>query len=100
MNRAWKITGAIIGIILGRWCYLGCGYDFLSYSFFGYGKIPYFRESVFSGNKWSYGLRFPYGIVELSPLGIQPRQNRALSLFSIIRLILLEPVISRRETFI
>ena len=91
--------GAIIGIILVVVLLRGC--VMTSYLIPSSGM----ENSLISGrrilvNKWSYGLRLPLWHCGIITVGQTALYKKRISLFSIIRTNLSEPVISRRETFI
>lgn len=99
MNKAWKITGAIIGIILVVVLLRGC--VMTSYLIPSSGM----ENSLFQGerilvNKWSYGLRLPLmALWNYHRWGDSPVQKEDIIVFN-NPANLSEPVISRRETFI
>lgn len=86
MNKAWKITGAIIGIILVVVLLRGC--VMTSYLIPSSGM----ENSLFQGerilvNKWSYGLRLPLMALWNYHRWADSPVQKGISLFSIIRLI-------------
>lgn len=86
MNKAWKITGAIIGIILVVVLLRGC--VMTSYLIPSSGM----ENSLFQGerilvNKWSYGLRLPLMALWNYHRWADSLYKKRISLFSIIRLI-------------
>ena len=99
MNKAWKITGAIIGIILVVVLLRGC--VMTSYLIPSSGM----ENSLFQGerilvNKWSYGLRLPLmALWNYHRWADSPVQKEDIIVFN-NPANLSEPVISRRETFI
>ena len=99
MNKAWKITGAIIGIILVVVLLRGC--VMTSYLIPSSGM----ENSLFQGerilvNKWSYGLRLPLmALWNYHRWRDNPVQKEDIIVFN-NPANLSEPVISRRETFI
>ena len=99
MNKAWKITGAIIGILLVVVLLRGC--VMTSYLIPSSGM----ENSLFQGerilvNKWSYGLRLPLmALWNYHRWADSPVQKEDIIVFN-NPANLSEPVISRRETFI
>lgn len=97
MNKAWKITGAIIGIILVVVLLRGC--VMTSYLIPSSGM----ENSLFQGerilvNKWSYGLRLPLmALWNYHRWADSPVQKEDIIVFN-NPANLSEPVISRRET--
>jgi signal peptidase I len=99
MKKAWKITGAIIGIILVVVLLRGC--VMTSYLIPSSGM----ENSLFQGerilvNKWSYGLRLPLmALWNYHRWGDSPVEKEDIIVFN-NPANLSESVISRREVFI